>query len=195
MLPGIWNHCIKTLKNIFSTGSQKLIFSCTCLIALRPIIFLDDTELALWGNVVVQKLSIFYGSEQCHLYKDPDTNEMVTVTSEAMVNTEATMVQYLKIKKLVLSQFKLIMLHINTNLSQSFFFFVFCLVFVFLFFFLDRMDDSETSGQSTTTSSILNGLTMESYMSVSLWRVSKHAKAGWISTLSSYPYCWLREVI
>lgn len=57
------------------------------------------------------------------------------------------------------------------------------------------MDDSETSGQSTTISSILNGHTMESYMSVSLWRVSKHAKAGWISTLSSYPYCWLREVI
>lgn len=62
------------------------------VLALRP-------ELALWGNEEVQKLAIFYGSEQCHLYKDPDTNEMVTVTSEAIVNTEATMVQYLKIKK------------------------------------------------------------------------------------------------
>lgn len=69
------------------------------VLARRPISFLDDTELALWGNEEVPKLAIFYGSDQCHLYKDPDTNEMVTVTSEAIVNTDATMVQYLKIKK------------------------------------------------------------------------------------------------
>lgn len=69
------------------------------VLARRPISFLDDTELALWGNEEVQKLAIFYGSDQCHLYKDPDTNEMVTVTSEAIVNTDATMVQYLKIFK------------------------------------------------------------------------------------------------
>lgn len=130
------------------------------VLARRPISFLDDTELALWGNEEVQKLAIFYGSDQCHLYKDPDTNEMVTVTSEAIVNTEATMVQYLKIKKkIVLSQIKLILLHFNTNLTSK---------FLFCVFLLDGMDDSETSGQSTTIPSILNGLTMESYMSVSL---------------------------
>lgn len=130
------------------------------VLARRPISFLDDTELALWGNEEVQKLAIFYGSDQCHLYKDPDTNEMVTVTSEAIVNTEVTMVQYLKIKKkIVLSQIKLILLHFNTNLTSK---------FLFCVFLLDGMDDSETSGQSTTIPSILNGLTMESYMSVSL---------------------------
>ncbi len=130
------------------------------VLARRPISFLDDTELALLGNEEVQKLAIFYGSDQCHLYKDPDTNEMVTVTSEAIVNTEATMVQYLKIlKKFVLSQIKLIFLHFNTNLTSK---------FLFCVFLLDGMDDSETSGQSTTIPSILNGLTMESYMSVSL---------------------------
>lgn len=94
---------------------------------------------------------------------------MVTVTFEAMVNTEATMVQYLKRKeKLVLSQCKLIMLHINTNLTSKFGGVFFWFFGLFCFVFLDRMDDSETSGQSTTTSLILNGLTMESYMSVSL---------------------------
>ncbi|XP_052691457.1 uncharacterized protein LOC128169340 [Crassostrea angulata] len=74
------------------------------VLARRPISFLDDTELALWGNEEVQKLVIFYGSDQCHLYKDPDTNEMVTVTSEAIVNTDATMTEWMTLKRVVKAQ-------------------------------------------------------------------------------------------
>jgi hypothetical protein len=68
-------------------------------LALRPITFLDDNGLVDWGNLEIKKLAEFYGTEQSHTFKDPETNQQRTAISEPLVDKEKTMVHIKKLKQ------------------------------------------------------------------------------------------------
>lgn len=45
------------------------------VLAMRPVSFLNATELADWGNEYIQRLADHFGREKTHTYKDPTTKE------------------------------------------------------------------------------------------------------------------------
>ena len=62
------------------------------VLGLRPISFLDDSELHDWGNESIQRLADFYGNEKEHTYKDPETNTPKTSKSDAVLHPIQLMV-------------------------------------------------------------------------------------------------------
>ena len=65
------------------------------VLGLRPITFLNDTELHDWGNEAIQRLVDFYGKDQQHEYTDPETKSKEVSKSEALVDPVAVKVNLL----------------------------------------------------------------------------------------------------
>ncbi|XP_062594213.1 uncharacterized protein LOC134255715, partial [Saccostrea cucullata] len=92
---------IGNIKQRFPETDFLCYFS---FLALRPVTFLDDDGLADWGNSEIKSLAEFYGTEQSHSFKDPETNLQKTVISEPLIDKEETMTEWLTLKKIVKAQ-------------------------------------------------------------------------------------------
>ena len=44
-------------------------------LGMRQLSVVSESEISDWGNESIQRLADFYGSEQQHVYKDPNTKE------------------------------------------------------------------------------------------------------------------------
>ncbi|WAR21375.1 hypothetical protein MAR_015349 [Mya arenaria] len=80
------------IDNISARFRDKHIMTSFCVLGLRPITFLTDTDLESWGNDSIEVLVRHFGSEMSHTYRE-DGEERVS-TSEPVVDAEATIQQY-----------------------------------------------------------------------------------------------------
>ena len=68
-----------------------------CVLGLRPVTFLGDKDLELWGNESIDVLVQHFGSKQFHPYKNEESIEEVA-TSEPVVDAELTRKEWLQLK-------------------------------------------------------------------------------------------------
>ena len=71
---------------LFSRFPDKELLTALSVLALRPISFLSEAELAEWGNDSIDQLGDFYGQPREHTYKNPATKVTETYRSEPVIS-------------------------------------------------------------------------------------------------------------
>ena len=102
----VFNQYIDAIvENIVSRFPDTELMTCMGVLAMRPITFLCESELEIWGDESLEVLLKHYGSEKTHTYKDLATR--LTITTEASpprVDAEECRREWKKLKRVVVAQ-------------------------------------------------------------------------------------------